>query len=167
MSGFVYGTIRFIKALDYSELSKLSFDLEKAAIEEGMFLQMGVNIVQPFVCEKLGITPGWESVEELPFLITDSPISDVSHELVSPSASYVPGRDWRETFREHLLAIGRFLETITALKLVSGVMMYMTEGYGEDQEIRTEPQHLADAILDICCDAAIAPSVKILIGDVG
>jgi hypothetical protein len=166
MSGFVYGTIRFIRALDYDELSKLSFELEKAAIDEGVFLQMGVNIVQRFIFEELGITRGWHAVEELPFLITDSPISNISEDLISPDAFGVPDHDWYQIIREHLLAIGRLLETITGLALVTGVTMYMTEGYGEDQEIRTEPQHLADAILEICDDVAIAPSVKIVVGDV-
>ncbi len=115
MSCLVYGSIRFIKALDYNELSNLSFELEKAAIAEGMFLQMGVNIVQRFVFEELGITPGWEAVEKLPFIITDSPVSDVAENLISPDAFRVPDHDWYKIIREHLFAIGRFLETITGL----------------------------------------------------
>jgi hypothetical protein len=83
MSFFLAGKLQFEYSLSDEDRIEVAFGISEAAIRNRMAIQLGCNIVQPTVFKIIETDlAALAADDELIFLLTGSPISDVSDELV-------------------------------------------------------------------------------------
>jgi hypothetical protein len=129
MSYFVCGRVTF-SVVDRSAMERIARSASMKALELGACVQFGCAIVQDIVFEIVGshdATADW-----LPFLVTDSPLSDVSEELVYPLA---PGADTE--FRRNAGRIASFLRSILAEREVSRIDLFVSDALHAPYPTRT------------------------------
>jgi hypothetical protein len=132
MSYFVCGRVTFSVA-DHSAMERIARSASMQALKLGACVQFGCAIVQDIVFEIVGrydSTADW-----LPFLLTDSPLSNVSEELVSPRELYGPEGDTR--FRRHAALIAAFLRSILTEREVSGIDLFVSDAFDDSYPTRT------------------------------
>lgn len=95
--------------------------------------QFGCTIVQSLVFEIVGDYD--PEADWLPFLLTESPLSDVSEELVSPRE--LDGPDADVQFRENAARIAGFLRFILAEHEVVGIDLFVSDALHAPYPTRT------------------------------
>ena len=120
MSYLVFGTFTLARALDDAAKKAVAYDLVECAVAQRLYLLLGCNIVQPgIIHEMLGYEQGVVPDDKLLFLLTDSPISDTSDDLISPYHVGLDGSD--SSLIVSLSRIGRLLKATMDFADVGGV----------------------------------------------
>lgn len=141
MSYFVCGLISLAGAdseVREAEARRISCE----ALKTGMSVQLGANIVQPLVLKIVGWSGGPDTI---PFLITASPLSDTSDELVSPYV--LVGAPGTAKFRQNAKHIACFFDAVFAEAHVQRVDLYVVDDF--DESIRTKTIPLANLELKL------------------
>src|SRR2546425_12241509 len=130
MSYFVFGEIEFRTEVSEARLVRMSFEFEEAALRERIFIQLGPGIVQKLLFEILSEQRGPTTGATLPFFITDSPVSDVSHEVIKlPNMIPQTHDEWADALRKNLERIARVLSWLLEVREVKSVVLIFSEGY--------------------------------------
>ncbi|MEW6562427.1 MAG: hypothetical protein AB1400_04265 [Pseudomonadota bacterium] len=123
MSYLVCGSITLVEASP-QERERVARRASSQALQVGMALQLGCNIVQPLVSE---IVARSDNPSALPFLVTASPLGDTSDDLVSPYALVGPEGEAR--FRQHAKAMTTFFRSLADEDHVQRVDLYVVDGF--------------------------------------
>ncbi|BBE51965.1 hypothetical protein OYT1_ch2452 [Ferriphaselus amnicola] len=123
MSYFVCGSITLVVASP-QEQEMVARRASSQALQVGMALQLGCNIVQSLVSE---IIERSDNPSALPFLVTASPLSDTSDELVSPYV--LVGSEGDERFQQHAKAIATLFKSLTSEEHVQRIDLYVVDGF--------------------------------------
>ena len=121
--------------------------------------------MQPAVFEILGKKDRGLTGKEFVFLLTDSPISNISDALVYPNL--LDPMEVKETLRANMQRVERFFSSAAEIDSLAGASLYVSEGYDTSykrEEISLEA--LADrcvSIFNILHGIGI-PSTKFIIG---
>jgi len=122
------------RPLPENEREELAFGLSKAALAQRLHLQLGCNIVQKEVFEILKRSEGGLSDLDIAFLLTDSPLSNTSDEIVNPK---VEPLDKPRVIRQRLRRVAGFLSSVKDFISVSSVSLYISLGsdnsYAEEE----------------------------------
>ena len=157
MSYFLCGRIHLTRALSDGDRAELAFSLSNAGLTHRLCLQLDCNIVQSEVVEILQRNDGGLSDLDFAFLLTDSPLSNTSDEIVNPN---VEPLDKPRAMRERLRRVAGFLSSAKDLVLVSGVSLYISVGYDNsyaEEEIPIE--FFANRVTDLYTEMFEIPSV--------
>ena len=127
MSHFLCGELQFRRPLLPEEQVDFAFRLEELAIKNRLGLQLGFNIVQPVVFEILGKKDRRLSGKEFVFLLTDSPISNISDALVDPNL--LDPMEVKETLRANMQRVEQFFSSVAEIDLLAGILLYVSCGY--------------------------------------
>lgn len=143
MSYFLFGTVRLAEAA--GELDELGWQMVGAGSEVRLFVLVGPNVVQPPVRDILG-EHNLLGDQDVPFMVTSSPLRDTSDELISPYQ--VAGGDLR-LVRDSLVRVGKWLERVSSHRGVRGIQLFTSEGYDTSfAESESSPADLADQIME-------------------
>lgn len=161
MSSLLCGSFEFARALDEREQGRFGFSIVDLAQRERLGVQLGCAIVQPLVFEILGQGRAFAG-ESLPYLITDSPIWDVSERVIDRYSPDYPDAEPDGTLAERLSRLQRFFADALKIELVARVRAVFTEGYSpEYPEETVHVERFADRMLALYEDVAEVPSVKL------
>jgi hypothetical protein len=127
MSYFLCGSFLFKADLSLVERENFAFEVAAAACANRLSLQLGVCITQPIVFEILGENRPSASANKLPFLITDSPIADVSDNLID--FNDVGGGV--SSLSRTLGQLQSLFSEIKETEVVASVTVYFSEGFDE------------------------------------
>jgi hypothetical protein len=103
------------------------------ALETGMALQLGCNIVQPLVFEVVGRYN--EDTCVVPFLLTASPLDDTSDRLVSPYV--LIGEEGDRTFQRNAKSLELFFSSLLDHKYLQRIDLYVVDSFDESFETRS------------------------------
>src|ERR1700724_2461811 len=84
MSNYLFGEFYFRAPPSISERETLAFSLTAAALSARIHVQLAFNIIQKDVFKILKRSDGGISSESVAFLLTESPLSNTSDELLEP-----------------------------------------------------------------------------------
>jgi len=128
VSLFLAGKLQFGRSLSDKERTEVAFALSEAALRNRMAIQLGCNIVQPTVFQIIETDLATlVADDEVTFLLTGSPISNVSDELIDYWADSSEEAAARvHAHGEHLMSC--FAAFRAAGPLVS-VELFISEGY--------------------------------------
>jgi hypothetical protein len=129
MSIFICGAFQLKEPADTSNLKRLGWIVTEAARAERLHFYLFSGIPQPIVFEILRFEWNGAPSHRIPFLITDSPVWNVSDELVETRAAAMTT----------LAKVARTLQSLRS-RMVA-VDLYLSEGYDDNYEI-------VDATLD-------------------
>jgi len=162
MSYFLTGRFQFTRDLSTHEQIDVAFQLVERAISNRVALQLGCNIAQSIVFEILGKEP--TAGRELLFLLTDSPISDTSDELLTYWG------ESQEQIKTKVKSIGTkirdFLASTRSIDCIARVNFFISEGY--DTSYRREEVSL-ESVVDRLAELAEEydwlgfPSVEVVV----
>lgn len=76
MSYFIFGTFRLSHSPNFDTRNQVAFDILGCGLVERLHLLLGHNVYQENVLEMLGLERGRLPNDLLPFVMTDSPVSD-------------------------------------------------------------------------------------------
>lgn len=160
MSDFLCGEIVFGDEIEPDD-TDIWFDLAAAAVANRLNIQFGANIIQKEVFEILG---GFSDDNRMPFLITESPVSDVSDGLIDPDP-YVHGGDGaRVITRAALAKVAVLIRTCLGHDKVRAVEVVFSEGV--DSAYETVPA-TPDTFVDVCrahfARAGRVPSLRVVV----
>src|SRR5262245_41343987 len=130
MSNYLFGELYFRKEVSEAEQQALAFSLTAAALQAGIHVQLAFNIVPKEVLSILGRTDGGLSTKSLAFLLTESPLSNSSDELLEP-LNVMP-LEMERVIRQRLGRVETFLRSSQLLGFTK-VSLYTetwSEGYG-------------------------------------
>jgi len=116
-----------------TDTASLAFDLVSYAASRKLGLQLGPCIIQPVVFEIIGNNRTERNDNFLPFLITESPISDVSDDLLDMDDLGAG----TERINNTLERLRSFLESVGQTGNVSMAKVFFSEGY-DDRYVRIE-----------------------------
>jgi hypothetical protein len=156
MSYFLCGLIHFIRQALENEREELAFVLSKAALEQSLYLQLECNIVQTEVFEILNRKNRELSDTDFAFLLTDSPLSNTSDEIVNPN---VDPLDKPSVMKQRLRRVEILLSSMNVLDSISDVSLYISLGYDSsyaDEEIPID--FLANRVTDLYTELFHIPS---------
>ena len=126
MSFFLCGKFVFRTDQSLTERERFAFEVVGAGCTRRLSVQLDVCITQSIVFEILGENRSPSHADKLPFLITDSPISDVSDDLID--FHDIGGAERLEQTLERLQSL--FFE-IKKHEVVTEIVVYFSEGYDE------------------------------------
>ncbi len=149
MSYFLAGLFHFSRALSYRERIDTAFKLSEKALQKRLALQLAPNVAQPVVFEILEKRVCAD--DELIFLLTASPISDTSDDIV---AYWGESHDeMAEKIRGHVETIKGFLTSIKTIERLGHVTLFVSEGYDTDyQQERVTLASLAERFIALAAD---------------
>jgi hypothetical protein len=136
MSYFLAGRFQFTHPLTRAERDRAAFLISEGALRNHVAVQLGCNIVQSIVFKILGKELAADN--ELIFLLTDSPISDTSDELIDYLGE--SREDMIEVVRAHGKRLTEFLTSLRSVESLSRVSLVVSEGY--DTAYRSEEADL-------------------------
>ncbi|MGO9450805.1 MAG: hypothetical protein ACLQDV_07115 [Candidatus Binataceae bacterium] len=164
MSNYLFGEFYFRGMPSASEREDLAFSLTAAALRARIHVQLAFNIVQREVLAVLKRTDGGLSSESVAFLLTESPLSNTSDELLEP-LNVMP-LDMERVIRERLRRVEAFLKS-TQLMDFKGLSLYTetwSEGYGAPRRQEEIPlEFLVDRLLDLYTELHAIPSARFVI----
>lgn len=168
MSHFVCGKVIFAESTGRDERKDASLNIFRQAFEKGFFLMLAPNISQSIVYEILGSTPrNFPPGEpgELPFLLTDSPLSDTSEELLVASPTSWSLDAECLAFEVGVRRIQDMMSTIINTEGVKAIHLYFSDGGLDDhyKEIAIKVSDLAKNILPNSRTADDLPSLKFVL----
>ncbi len=164
MSSYLFGEFYFRDAPTSSELENLAFSLTAAALHARIHVELAFNIVQRDVFTILKRSDGGISSESVAFLLTESPLSNTSDELIAP-LNVMP-LDLERVIRERLRRVEAFLRSAQLMQF-RGLSLYTetwSEGYDaprREEEISLE--FLVDRLLDLYRELHDIPSARFAI----
>lgn len=154
MSCFVFGALR-----PTASTAEAAWAATRAAVDEGVGLLMGCNVHQPPVLQVLQ-ERNLTASGALVFLVTDSPISDNTEELVSPFREL---GDIREIVGPGVARIGRWLERIRPVAR-GEIHVFLMEGYDDGvEEIGLSAPAFAETITARIAERGDLPSLWVRI----
>lgn len=160
MSTLLFGQITFARPLSHEEQEALGFRLAELAHQRRFGLQLACNIVQPEVYEALGrgrVATG----EDMPFLLTDSPIMDVSDALANKYAPEYPDAEPRGPLSQRLTEVQMFLRDVLSDGSLSRVTLYISEAYdGTFDEDTVTVDRFAERAARWYEPVVVAPNVR-------
>ena len=162
MSHFLCGEIQFRQKLSWGEREDLAFTLSELALSQRLSIQLAFNITQRTVFEILHRNDGGIAETDIAFFLTDSPISNVSDQLVS-SINVAP-LDLEMTIREGMRRVERFLTGVAKIECLAAMSLYLSQGYDtayQKEEISIE--FLANRVVDFFTELHHMPSTQFLI----
>lgn len=162
MSYFVFGTFKLAKPMDERVLKDIAFAIVECGLSHRLCLQLGHNIVQAgLLFEMFDFKQGSIPADSLPFLMTDSPISDTSDGLISP---YHVGLGDEPSLLVNLTRMKRFLVGLAQVHNVAGIDVYFTEGYDHSfEEISVSPDRFDEVALKVFEPAPEIPSTRFVL----
>jgi len=127
MSYVIFGTFNLRATGDEGATKEAAFQLVERALAQRLHIQLGSNIAHAGpLLEMLGFSSTPLPPDRLLFLLTDSPISDTSDELISP---YCAGIEDEPSLQVNLFRIQRFLRSVRDVKDITSIDLYFTEGF--------------------------------------
>jgi hypothetical protein len=130
MSYFLCGSFVFKTHLSLTERTNFAYKVVEEVCAIRLSIQLSICIVQQIVFEIIGTNSLSELETKMPFLLTDSPISDVSDELID--LDDIDGGV--EKLKRTLEQLQSFLARIKKTAVVSDVIIYFSEGYDNKYE---------------------------------
>jgi hypothetical protein len=125
MSYFLTGYVRFTQALSPDEQVNTAFELSERALRSRVGIQLGCNIVQKIVFEILD--KDLATKRALPFLLTGSPISDTSDDLLN---YWSESRAQMKTkVKSNAERLQNFIASLRSIPHIAGVALFVSEGY--------------------------------------
>lgn len=162
MSYFLAGLFHFGRALSDRERIDTAFELSEKALQNRLALQLAPNLAQPVVFEILEKHVAAD--DELIFLLTASPVSDTSDDIVT---YWNESRDAMvEKIRAHVERVKGFLTSIKTIEALGHVTLFVSEGYDTTyQQERVGLDSLAERFIALAADYDWLgfPSVKLSI----
>jgi hypothetical protein len=161
MSSLLCGTFGFSRSLDEREQGRIGFSIVDLAQRGRFGVQLGCAIVQPLVFEILGRGRPF-SGESLPYLVTDSPIWDVSERVIDRYSPDYPDAEPDGTLAERLSRLQRFFTDALALEAIAQVSAVFTVGYSPaypEETLRVE--RFVDRMSQLYEGVAEVPCVKL------
>ena len=125
MSFYLYGEFHFSKTLSPVEQESLAFGLSDAALRARICVRLGLNIIEREVFETLKRSDGGLSTDSMAFLVTDSPLSNTSDEILEPHN--VMPLDMERVIRERLRCVEAFLKSAKDMN-IKGLSLTRTPG---------------------------------------
>lgn len=164
MSHFVVGVMNFRELPDEEGEKLLASRVVECALAECLYVLIDPNIGQSIVFEILGCDPKETSTAGFRYLLTDSPISNTSDDLVSPWSVDVTGWGERSPFRENLERMGRFFLAVSELGQFRDIVIYCSEGFDTSyEEIRANVNQFAEVAFPFFRKAEAIVSSKFLL----
>jgi hypothetical protein len=161
MSSLLCGSFEFARALDEREQGHLGFSIVDLAQRERFGVQLGCAIVQPLVFEILGRGRAFAG-ESLPFLITDSPIWDVSERVIDRYSPDYPDAEPDGTLAERLSRLQRFFADALKIEPITQIKAVFTVGYSPTYpEERLSADRFIERMEQLYEGVAEVPSVKL------
>jgi hypothetical protein len=134
MSLFVCGVFNLRNARDAPGIKRLGWTIAEAGSREGLQFYLYSGIPQPIVFEITGFS--FEKAKsQIPFLITDSPVSNVSDDLFEDQGAAM----------STLAKLRRVFERLAGD--TTGVDLYMDNGFGEVELVETTLDEFEAAVL--------------------
>ncbi len=164
MSDYLFGEFYFRAVLSTPEQENLAFSLAAAALRARIHVQLAFNIVQRDVFAILKRSDGGLSSESVAFLLTESPLSNTSDELLGP-LNVMP-LDMERVIRERLKRVETFLKSARLMDF-RGLSLYTetwSEGYDvprREEDISLE--FLVDRLLDLYAELHNIPCARFAI----
>ncbi len=131
MSFFLCGNFILRDDFSQSKRNELAFQILDLGRSHKLSIQLGVCIVQDIVFEIIGETRGLIPETKLPFLITDSPLSDVSDILID----YADPDNGPARLRSTLTKLHGLFDDLKLTTEVSKMLVFFTEGFDTDYKI--------------------------------
>jgi hypothetical protein len=164
MSHLLCGKFVFKRPLPFESQTEFSFKLVEFAFSERLGLQLGCNIVQEIVFEMLRIERSHPNHEELPFLITDSPIADTSDNLIAPDVSAELSDSSDTELNQNLERVRQFLMLVGETGQVFSATILFSEGYDDSfEEIHSSVTLFAEHSLKAFHGRERVPSLKVMV----
>ena len=160
MSDFLCGEIVLGDTISPDD-AELWFAIAEAAIANRLNIQFGVNIIQKEVFDILG---GFSDDNRMPFLITESPVSDVSDGLIDPDP-YVHGGDGARMITLAALAkVAVLIRTCLGHDEVQAVEVVFSEGVDSDYDVvQATPETFVDVCYERFVCAGGVPSLRVVV----
>lgn len=163
MSSLLCGSFGFARSLDEREQARIGFSIVELAQRERFGVQLGCAVVQPLVFEILGRERTFAG-ESLLYLITDSPIWDVSERVIDKFSPEYPEAEPDGTLEERLCRLQRFFVDALKIETIAQVMAVFTVGYSPEYPEETlRADHFVDRMLQLYEGVMEVPSVKLTI----
>jgi hypothetical protein len=163
MSSLLCGSFELARSLDEREQGRIGFSIVDLAQRERFGVQLGCAVVQPLVFEILGRERTF-SGETLPYLITDSPIWDVSERVIDKFSPDYPEAEPDGTLEERLCRLQRFFAGTLRIETIVKVMAVFTVGFSpEYPEVELCADRFVERMLQLYEGAMEVPSVKLVI----
>jgi len=162
MSHFLCGRFIFEDGLPRATVVEFSFKVVQEACGHHLAVQLGCNIVQPVVFEILGLERASPNNINLPFVITDSPISDTSDDLISPGDFESTLEVGYEILETNLHRVKAFLLSVSEIGAVRAAILCFSEGYDDKyQELDVPLDSFVERCLHVFKEEERVPSLKI------
>src|SRR5262249_23320300 len=127
MSSLLCGQLTFSRDLSQREAAELGFSLARVALDERLGLQIGCAVVQPIVLQMVGADRALEGAK-LPFLLTDSPVSDVSERIIDKYAPEYPEEEPDGPLEARLNRVAHFVTKAMAIPEVVRMTLVFADG---------------------------------------
>ncbi|WHI46256.1 hypothetical protein [Microbulbifer sp. VAAF005] len=159
MSYFSFGEI-FFDSPEHDVIS-VSFELVQLALSSNLYVLLGCNIPQKVVFEMLDKERQLFN-DSMPFLLTATPLSDVSDELISPYALVEDDDSCQSSsLFSGINKIRSFLEGVIKVAEVEAVDIYFSEGYAEEFNVQSgKPDEVYQYLSGECEKNGDMPQVK-------
>lgn len=162
MSHFVCGKISFAVSPWEGEEAFL-FDLQRAAIDARINLQVGWAICQPKIPSDI---TGALSPNDLPFLMTDSPVWDVAEQLIAPDV-FVHGEEkCRAIVQDSLGRIRDVVAKALTNDKVLSVTVAVSDGvtiYDDYEKLVATVDDFVKVVIGRFVDMANTPDLHVLV----
>ena len=164
MSAFLCGVFRFKRIESRDFQVGFGWRIIRLGVSSNLHFQLGCNIVQDVVFEILKIPRPFQDSALLPFLITDSPLTDTSDAVISPSELHSKDdrvRIIRQNF-ERISSV--FAEALTTQEL-GNIEVILSEGYDtEYPEKRIPITTFVETCISLLEGEWEVPSIRLIIG---
>jgi hypothetical protein len=161
MSNYLCGNFLFKNKLSIDKQIELSYRIIEVVLAEHICVQLGYSIFQDTVFEIIGEKYKNLEGEHLPFFIIDSPISNVSHEIIS-SFNHEYNKDDLLFLKEKLEKIKKVMENILNFREISQIILFFSEGFDtEYKEINISLNEFVDSCIPLYIEENFfVPSLK-------
>ena len=161
MSSVLCGSFEFSRPLDEREQGGFGFSIVDLAQRERFGVQLGCAVVQPLVFQVLGKVRAFTG-ESLPYLITDSPIWDVSERVIDRYSPDYPAAEPDGTLSERLSRLRRFFADALKIECVTQITAVFTAEYSPTYPEETlSADRFLERMEQLYVGVAEAPSVKL------
>jgi len=129
VSYFVFGEIGLRETSDARGVEELCFAIALAAFRAHLGIQLGGNIIHGDIYRMLRRSREGSYLKSIPYLLTDSPISDHSSELVRPDAYFRALDDRRVGLRPAAVKLEAFVSEVRGMADVGALSLWLTQGF--------------------------------------
>lgn len=162
MSIRAWGGFDFEDEAALDEKMKFAFEATKVASENEIGIILGWNVSSDLREEFRNAS------NILPFEIVDDPTTNIAEELFSGDGVrlFVEHKrvDKGETLDSRMTRVQRFLQQVLQIKTVKGVILHVSEGFGEEVVLETSVDGFKDKILGMYTHGRTwTPTVKFIL----